>query len=311
MMTETPDFLQHLDLPASADARDVRRADARAVKLIDQENDPAAFQQLREAYESALLWLKRSDAPAVRETVVQAAPPAATAVAIPEPVPAPVPEPDLFVEFHAHFRQLAESSKTILTEAEAKAELLRCLGDDRLLNIDARSRFEQDIAQLLVGGWQAGHDALLPAAIGVFSWSTDARGLRRLGYTGAVLNRLIDENEIFKRVWVSETEAQLRAMARSRDPRPPSMAELQEHLPHLQRAAARYPTTVSLLANRENLELWESRQEELQQHAAEQAREQAMADSEIHAAKVLKANGVILLLVIAGMLIMLSIVGKH
>lgn len=55
-MVRYPDFLTRLDLAPGADERQVRRAYARELKRIDQQNDLAGFQYLRECYETALAW---------------------------------------------------------------------------------------------------------------------------------------------------------------------------------------------------------------------------------------------------------------
>lgn len=55
-MVRYPDCLERLELAPGADERQVRRAYARELKRIDQQNDLAGFQYLRECYETALAW---------------------------------------------------------------------------------------------------------------------------------------------------------------------------------------------------------------------------------------------------------------
>ena len=60
-MQDLPSFFIDQRLEQSADERTIKRAYAKALKQIDQENDLTGFQDLRESYEYALSWSRHRD----------------------------------------------------------------------------------------------------------------------------------------------------------------------------------------------------------------------------------------------------------
>ena len=67
MSATTLDFLAALGIDAQATDRDVRRAYARLLKVIDHETEVDAFHALREHYQSALQWVAELDRQGVRQ----------------------------------------------------------------------------------------------------------------------------------------------------------------------------------------------------------------------------------------------------
>lgn len=85
---------------------------------------------------------------------------------------------------------------TYRTEVSAQAELEACLRDPRLLNLTARSLFEQRVVDHLAKGPTPGRKALFAAASRTFGWILDRRRLDRFGDTGRKLNHEIDSTSL-------------------------------------------------------------------------------------------------------------------
>ena len=85
---------------------------------------------------------------------------------------------------------------TLRAEASAQAELGACLRDHRLLNLTARSLFEQRVVDHLAKGPTPGRKALLAAASRTFGWILDRKRLDRFGASGQKLNHEIDSTSL-------------------------------------------------------------------------------------------------------------------
>jgi protein TonB len=211
-MATAAEFLARLGLEEGADERQVRRAYARELKLIDQERDLEGFQHLRACYEAALAWIAHRGTPAEPAPapaqaqgdtpVAQAdAVPAAEAEAEQQANPAVLADA-VFAAFRARMAALAVQPERMGREestlvAPWAAALRDVLADPRLLHLYARVIFEHRIAALLADGWQAGHHLLLPAAIEIFGWDQDRHALERLGSAGQLIDEALEQRALF------------------------------------------------------------------------------------------------------------------
>lgn len=289
-------FLHRLGVGLEADERAIRRAYARELKLIDQERDLEGFQALREAYDMALLRLRRpelfdsaaADTPAGAPTAMPVDMPvdapadrAATAPAALVPAdpasghataPAPAAEdPELlaqavFAELRARLAALAPAQSpypALDSELPWSQALRHSLDDPRLDNIYARRYFEGCVAALLAEGWRPGHEALLVAAVDVFGWDADRRRIQAYGQVGSQIDSAIDERAVFDAQGADVRADQYSLLPRLRDDTPPTERELALHIPTLELMIARFPHWLAMVASVDNIVGWRKRNEAL------------------------------------------------
>ena len=245
----TPYFLLRLDLGPDTDARAIRRAYARELKLIDQEADLPAFQTLRECYEVALRWAAYQ----AQRQQGKTAPPDL----VPETVPVD-PEALALVVYQrflgAHDKLVAGRIMDDVSLWEAELRLR--LADDELINLSARATFEARVAHLLAGPWQAANGALFSAAASVFDWNEDRRRLRQFGYAGAFLNQALEERKLFDAQAVADLAYQRKILARLRSPGQPEINKVQNDMPSVERMVVRFPTFLALQVCQEAVDKW-------------------------------------------------------
>jgi len=265
-MQQNCSFLAALDLDETADARAIRRAYARKLKTIDQQADAAGFQALREAYETALDWAAYEAQEAQESETVVAPPaaeeaPAAAAVSIDkdEQQAAPSEEEQLanlvWERFADGRQELLQTHR--LGDPDAWHDLLRArLQDEELIHIGARMQFEWRIVHILASGWQAGHEALFPAAVAAFDWARDRRQLGQFGYFGDVLNTAIDERALFDSQAIAVRSVQERIAMLLRREQPADARDIVQSMAELRKMLERFPALLQVVTNAESIEYW-------------------------------------------------------
>ncbi|MES2321929.1 MAG: TonB C-terminal domain-containing protein [Pseudomonadota bacterium] len=277
--TELPFFLERLELDLDADARAIRRAYARLLKLIDQEQDPATFQALREAYEIGLNWaahMAYEKAQAAQEAGDDPAPDAAMPVSLEKTAPAPAAEftvpgdlqgADLvdpndlanavFERFSAACDVLSQG-RMCADVALWMDEINQRLNDDELFNITARTIFEARLVYLLASGWKTGHETLFAAATKVFRWENDRRRLHQFGHAGAMVNRAIEELKMFEVQDQAELFTQRKVLTRLRAAVMPDTDQLKRDMFYMERMVSRFPNLMSMWISGDAVEQWRS-----------------------------------------------------
>lgn len=283
-MNASQDCYARLGLRAGAEPREIRRAYARELKQIDQEQDAAGFQALREAYELALHLAQQNvaaapapmadpmplPASAASAPPLQPSEPASPASAEPQPA-APAPWSAASQEaLPADPGQLAKQVFEVFAAAAAQlvaaregrhesawiALLEEHLDDERLLNLTARTFFEAHIAMALTRGWQPGNHMLFVAASILFDWSHDRRRLAQFGQAGHMIDQAIDERHMFNLLPENEKYSQRKLASRLRDPRRPGPEELHRAKARIALMLARFPAMTALTVDGEILEKW-------------------------------------------------------
>lgn len=256
-----------LGLGRDADAKAIRLAYAREVKLIDQQHQAAEFQILRGAYEYALDWAAyQADEPAPDEAETAWAPPPPAPpekiVRFAAPVysgPLETADPQMLahaaiVKFSSAFAVLAKGRSR--APSLWQGELRRRLDGDDLLNIAARRLFEEHIARMLADGWRPGHESLFAAATIVFDWGNDGRGLQQFGFVGKILDRAIEEQSMFDNQLDDEKRWQRKIVDQLREKTPPIDEQFKHAIAGAEQLVRRFPNLMAVTTNVEQIAHW-------------------------------------------------------
>jgi hypothetical protein len=262
-------FLHALGLAPDATERDVRRAYAQRLKRIDPARQAAEFQSLREAYEAALAWVAAvgrsaaSQQPIDTATDTGMAPdglPLDPAQATPGARRNPADTADRVVQVNPVDQVfsdfVARVNAPLDSESAAEAALRSALEDPRLVHLDAQDGLEWRVADLLLGGWQPGHEYLFEPACQRFHWRTDLRRLRRLGALGVTIQAAIVEQDFFSGQDPFVVGLQAAMIFRLREGSTPSTRLLTEDTGRLRVMLERYPNWLPIAAPQATARHW-------------------------------------------------------
>jgi hypothetical protein len=207
-----------LGIAPTSDVRALRRAYLRKLKVTNPEDDAAAFQELREAYEWALQIApyERESAPESAESAElaepapsaaqpagTASPPAESATQLAESVaqrtesaaptlPAPASDPMLEqVQSDLDLLERQLESDAELDESLARRRLDKILGDENLQRLDILQLVDQRLASLLARTLPRSHGLLEPASRRL-DWPGRGEDVSRPPEAAEVLQRIDD-----------------------------------------------------------------------------------------------------------------------
>jgi hypothetical protein len=162
----------------------IRRADTRKLKTTNPEDDPIAFQRLREAYDTALRFLAYGiawEAPSDTDEVAPSEDAQVQVARTAAPVEAPVVSPAV-VQLRADYDKLTHLLYRDDPGAEALQVFARICASDALDDVSLRLELESSLAALLVQCMPRSSELVLRAA-GAFGWSQQRA---RIGVAAAI-----------------------------------------------------------------------------------------------------------------------------
>lgn len=234
-----PDAFSQLGLAPDADPQQIRKAYARELKKIDLEQNPAAFQALRNAYELALQGVGHG-APADEKS-----PPTAQEVSSP---------PFAQMAWQACLDLIGQASNNDVQSWENA--LRQGLASDLLINLNHHILFEAEIASALVYRRHRGHEFLFEAAIKVFGWDKDPGRLTQFQRAGSVLVRAIEQRSLLNGLPQQDQRQLHAAIARMGDPQPPDLEDVDRHCLAIARLEHLFPALMAITVGNTTFHRW-------------------------------------------------------
>ena len=179
-MSSPPQVWEILGIAPTSEQGAIRKAYAARLKEVQPEEDPAGFQLLRAAYESALRAAKGTMLPADRTAARSASSP-----------PAPVPAESAALE-----EALARLARTLRNEAGIEGAAFRSaledvLTDPRMFHVGDFRSTESRIARMMLESLPRS-DGVLPIVVERFGWHRSETSSRHSKEVLAVMSRTAD-----------------------------------------------------------------------------------------------------------------------